>query len=182
VVVGARQLKDPLAQARLELALAGLGAYLLKRGVTPLFVPFSRHPLQPLEDDAAFARRLIDALGGGALLDGEHHPREVLGIVREAEAVVAVRFHALVFALRAARPVVALPYDAKCADLLAERGLRGVPPGEVTARGLVHRIAGVLDARPRAGLLPAEEGRASDSLARAQAAAEPAVALPEVPP
>lgn len=162
VALGVRRVKDPAEDRRLTLALAGLGTTLLEHGVTPLYVAFSRHPYEPLEDDAAFARDLVQATGGGAVLDAEVHPRDVLGIVREAAAMVAVRFHALVFALRVERPVVALPYDRKCADVLHAAGLpAALTPAEVTARELSHRVLQAMDrpaAPPGRGWPPADPG------------------------
>lgn len=158
VALGVRRVKDPAEQARLEVALGGLGAALVEHGIEPLFVPFSRHPYEPLEDDAGYAAHLVDAIGGGSVLEGEHHPRDVLALLLEARCVVAVRFHALIFALRLDRPLVALPYDAKCSDLLAACGERGLAPAEVTARALAHEVlAAAQGPLPRARDLPPME-------------------------
>jgi polysaccharide pyruvyl transferase CsaB len=161
VALGVRRVKDPAEQGRLEAALVGLATVLLRAGVEPLFVPFSRHPYEPLEDDAVFARALVEAVGGGTVLEGEHHPRDVLGVVAQAECVVAVRFHALVFALRAGVPVVALPYDAKCDDLLAQMGRPGLQLADVNACSLAARVQrAIARAAPVGVLPPADDGAA----------------------
>lgn len=155
---GVRRLKDAKAHRRMELALAGVCGELRREGVQPLFVPFSRHPYEPLEDDDVYARELVAALGVGTVLEGDHHPRDVLGVLREAELVVAVRFHALVFGLRAERPVVALPYDAKCVDLLREAGLEAALPEDATVRALAAQAARALGAPRARGMPPADDG------------------------
>ncbi|MCA1813848.1 MAG: polysaccharide pyruvyl transferase family protein [Halobacteriales archaeon] len=161
VAFGVRQVRDPQEQVRLEAAVAGLGTVLVRAGIEPLFIPFSRHRSEDLEDDEAFARRLIASIGAGRILDGLHHPREILALLQQAQCVVAVRFHALVFALRAGVPVVSLPYDAKCSDLLSQLGQEGLALHAVTGRQLAERVLRTM--RPvgsvqlvRPGALPKE--------------------------
>lgn len=161
VAFGVRRLKDAAAQRRLELALGAVARELERAGVEALFIPFSRHPYEPLEDDEVLARELVAGLGAGHVLQGTHHPRDVLGVVEQAEAMVAVRFHALVFAVRTATPVVALPYDAKCSDLLIEAGLPAPLPRDWTALSLAGALGRILDGRTP-GLPPAEPAAPAD--------------------
>lgn len=174
VLFGVRRIKDREAGPRLERALAGLGTVLLDHGVEPVLLPFSAHPYEYYADDRRLARELAQAIGGGTVLDAELHPRVVLGVVRESACVVAMRLHAMLFALRAARPLVAIPYDAKCTDVLEEHGLEGVDPAHATGLALADRVGEALRAPAEPREAPGEEQRRSWPPAGPDPAARPA--------
>jgi polysaccharide pyruvyl transferase CsaB len=98
-------------------------------------------------------------------------PGELAGLLGRCERVLAMRFHAVLFALAAGVPAVGLAYDPKVSALLADAGLAGLalPPdrwlaGEVAAA--LGRAGGPESRERLAGF--AEERRA---LARRSAVA-----------
>lgn len=148
-----------------------------------LFLPFQSEA-GPWEDDLAVCRRVAAALGRPdrvLVLDRALSPAELAGVVGRCERVLAMRYHAALFALAAGVPVAALAYDPKVASLLAEAGLGSLalPP----ARWRAEEIAGALRRAAEPGLRERLAGFAGEQLRRAGRAAEAALeALDAGPP
>lgn len=101
---------------------------LLRAGHKVIHVPFA------LEDDA-LARALFRHTSVRCL-PFRNDPFSVLNAVARCEAFIATRFHAHVFALATATPLLSLPYSDKCSLLLQELGLEsGAEPERWTSHG-----------------------------------------------
>lgn len=147
-----RRVRDPLTQHRIEAEFVRTLNALVEAGRVPVLLPFCAHPSAEVEEDLAYAQTLRrhaahpDAI---CIAGDARHPGELLDAVSRLDAIVAMRFHAIVFAHVARTPVLALPYDDKCASFVHEHHLSSLPLASVTARSL-------LDALPfvRASALP----------------------------
>jgi L-malate glycosyltransferase len=92
-----------------------------------VFVPMSRHPAVAAHDDLALAYRLREKRPRLKVLEEMAHPSVVLAAFSQLTAVVAMRYHAMLFAERAGVPLVPLVYAEKNVRWLDERGLAPVP-------------------------------------------------------
>ena len=92
------------------------------------FIPMSQHPFVPAHNDLLLGVRLRAASPRIAVLDGQHHPGEVLAIFSLLAAAVCMRYHSLLFAARAGIPIVAIPYAEKCRTWLDEHGIAPTAP------------------------------------------------------
>lgn len=125
-------------------------AFARERGMGLLFVPF-QHNQGRMQDDVGLARRLAETASGLPVhvVDRTLAPETVAGIIGGCEALVAMRYHALLFAAASGVPSVALAYDAKL-DHLAAQLAAGVPvlplPG-LDARALQDALAAAWEAR-----------------------------------
>ena len=92
------------------------------------FLPMSRHPRVASHDDLGVARRLAALRPRVTVVAEEAHPAMVLAVFSQLSAVVAMRYHAMLFAERARVPLVPFEYAEKNRRWLAERGLEPVEP------------------------------------------------------
>jgi len=106
------------------------------------FIPMSQHPHVERHNDLLLARRLQASWPALRIVEGTHHPSELLSLFGALGAVVGMRYHSLLFAERMGVPLVPVSYAAKCDAWLGERGLRSVPPtGVAVARALARSLA-----------------------------------------
>lgn len=117
------------------------------------FIPMSRHPYLPAHDDMRLAARIREARPRLAILHGDPHPAAVLAAYAQLSGIVAMRYHAMLFAARTGVPLVPLAYAEKNVRWLSERGVRAEPaaPGPVIA---ALRMALAADARATIRLEP----------------------------
>lgn len=152
-------------------------------------------PLQRLHDDDGplleEVARVAGEGAGAALLEPAARPPDLVGALREFDLVVGMRVHALVLALDAGTPFVAVPYDAKVAEFARAAGLgeHACPAAEFEAeralasceRLLAEKaaVAGELAARRKemqaAAGLPVELAKEILQRGRVRAAASAAV-------
>lgn len=134
-----------------EAAVArGLDRFLQGFSGRLLFLPFQSEGTGKYEDDRAVHRRIAAALADpsrAVLVETVLPPRELAGLLGRCQPVLAMRFHAALFALAAGVPVVNLAYDPKTRSLLARAGLGAqvLEPGEWTAEAVaaaLERAAG----------------------------------------
>lgn len=92
-----------------------------------LFLPMSRHPHVAAHDDLVLAHRLRALRPRLMVVEEAAHPAVVLAAFSQLTAVVAMRYHAMLFAERAGVPLVPLVYAEKTLRWLDERGLAPVP-------------------------------------------------------
>jgi hypothetical protein len=87
------------------------------------------------------------------ILDGNPHPAAVLAAYAQLSGIVAMRYHAMLFAARTEVPLVPLAYAEKNVRWLEERGIRAQPPapGPIIA---ALRTALAADARAPSRLDP----------------------------
>ncbi len=148
-----------------------------------LFLPFQIET-GAWEDDLAVSRRVAAALGRperALVIDRPLRPAELAGLLGRCGRVLAMRYHAALFALAAGVPVAALAYDPKVASLLDEAGLGALalPP----ARWRAEEIAAILRQAGEPGPRERLAGFATEQRRRAGRAAEAALeALDSGPP
>lgn len=91
-----------------------------------LFLPFQTGGPGPNENDPAVHRRVREALAArerAVFVEQALRPAELAGLLGRCRLVLAMRFHAALFALNAGVPAVALAYDPKVSSLMAAAGL-----------------------------------------------------------
>ena len=123
VGVAVRRVRAAEVQPRLAAELVAFLDQLTASGRTPVLLPFSMHPSEAVEQDDAYARELRGrCIRPDAVIIAEHSdPHEMLRAVQSLDAIVAMRFHAIIFAAIAGTPAIALPYDDKCRAFLERR-------------------------------------------------------------
>ena len=105
-------------------------------------VPLSQHPYVTSHNDLVLARALQSSCPKLKIVEGMVHPSRVLSIFGALDAVVAMRYHAFLFAERAGTPLVPIAYAPKNIAWLDERGLRPVAPtGRALRRALRRALA-----------------------------------------
>jgi polysaccharide pyruvyl transferase WcaK-like protein len=109
-----------------------------------VFIPMSHHPTMPHHNDLRFAHRLRSRVPQLVVLDDRLHPVEVLGLLSQFPVIVAMRYHALLFAERVGAAVVPIPYAEKCYSWLEDHGLE---PANTDAESLTERIRQALSDR-----------------------------------
>lgn len=108
------------------------------------------------DDDRWYYRSLFEAIpevaerADWSLLNRELAPADYLGYFQQADAVLAMRFHALVFALNSGVPVVALDYtmgQGKVGELARQAHVSHHIFGEVEVETLTEELAAHLSQR-----------------------------------
>ena len=84
------------------------------------------------EDDAV-CRRMADATGGRAIPAGTLTPGGIVTLAAGADAVIALRLHAAIFACSAGVPTVIVDHDPKTAGFAADAHIPALPVGGLTA-------------------------------------------------
>lgn len=106
------------------------------------FLPMSRHPSVTTHDDRVLAAQLRDR-APGIRVARVNEPGDALALVGCFDALIAMRYHALLFAERMGVPLVAVPYAEKCRHWLDERGLPSTAADFSSLQGaLNHALAG----------------------------------------
>ncbi|MFP5288942.1 MAG: polysaccharide pyruvyl transferase CsaB, partial [Thermoanaerobaculia bacterium] len=129
----------------LDLFLAGVEGRVL-------FLPFHTGGAGPNEDDPAVHRRVRESLAASdraILVERGLRPEELAGVLGRCRLVLAMRFHAALFALGAGVPTVALAYDPKVSALMAGAGLvrLSLPSDRWRAEALLDALRQAPDAR-----------------------------------
>ncbi len=102
-------------------------------------IPMSQHPTVPRHNDMALAQKLMARAPGLHVLEGWHHPADILSLFGLMDAAVCMRYHSLLFAERAGVAVVVVPYAEKCESWLEESGMRPTPPTAAELAQAVRR-------------------------------------------
>lgn len=84
-------------------------------------------------EDNAVCRRIADATGGRAIPAGTLTPGGLVTLAAGADAVIAVRLHAAIFACSAGVPTVIVDHDPKTAGFAADAHIPALPVGGLTA-------------------------------------------------
>jgi len=139
-------------QSRSESRIAAALDDLLDEGGRVLFVPF--HLSSGSHDDLVVARRVLALLRHrehAAVLAQPCSPAELAGILAQADLVLGMRLHSLIFSLAAQVPFVALEYDPKVGALGELAGLEEctLPFGGVESDVLARRMRHALQQRGR---------------------------------
>lgn len=150
----------------------GLALHLAEAPGKLLFLPFQIEAAAH-ENDLEVSRRVAASLARPdrvLVIDRRLSPEELAGLLGRCERVLAMRFHAALFALAAGVPVAALAYDPKVASLLAAAGLDSLalPPASWRA----EEIAAALRQAAVPGLGERLAGFAAEQRRRAGSAAE----------
>jgi polysaccharide pyruvyl transferase WcaK-like protein len=92
-----------------------------------VFLPMSRHPSVAAHDDLVLARRLKRSRPRLMVIEELAHPAVVLAAFSQLTAVIAMRYHAMLFAERVGVPLLPLAYAEKTVRWLDGRGLEALP-------------------------------------------------------
>jgi L-malate glycosyltransferase len=92
------------------------------------FVPMSRHPSVRSHDDLRAAYELQAGQPRLRIIEERAHPATVLAAFGALDAIVAMRYHAMLFADRAGIPLMAVPYAEKNLRWLSDRGRDAIAP------------------------------------------------------
>lgn len=95
-------------------------------GAVPVFAAMS-------PEDNAVCRRMADETGGRAIPAGTLTPGGLVTLAAGADAVIAVRLHAAIFACSAGVPTVIVDHDPKTAGFAADAHIPALPVGGLTA-------------------------------------------------
>jgi polysaccharide pyruvyl transferase CsaB len=136
-----RRVRGPALQAALEPACSEAIAAVERAGRTPVLLPFCEHPSERLEQDASYMRELKDRAGSrsAVILEGLT-PGQLLGVCGSLEALVAMRFHAIVFAHVAGTRAVTIPYDEKCSAFAMAHAMPSLLMHGITGSGIVAAL------------------------------------------
>ncbi len=117
-------------------------------------------------EDVTFARQVASETGNAdafPIVLGSYSPGVILGIIARTSAVVALRLHALIFAIRSGVPPFALSYDPKVDSLMKTVDMADCLASwrDFNAHDVAARVASLVTAReflrsemlPRAALL-----------------------------
>jgi polysaccharide pyruvyl transferase CsaB len=142
----------------------GLDRVLAESGGRLLFLPFSG------EEDARVHRRIQARMAlreRAILVERRLAPAELAALLGRCERVLAMRYHAALFALAAGARTAALAYDPKVRFLLGAAGLDGLalPPEEWRAEAVVDVLRAARE--PAAGFSGEMRQRAKRSAALA---------------
>ena len=108
------------------------------------FIPMSQHPFVAQHNDLVLARRLRARQDRLRILEGLPRPGTVMAVFGHLTAVVGMRYHSMLFAVRAGVPLIPIAYAQKCRTWLAERGEDPVEPDGAIVMELISRA---VDAR-----------------------------------
>lgn len=128
-----------------EVALA-IDAHLGSRSDSVLFVPFQSGGIRPGEDDLAVCERIAARLAAPSrarVIRRHLTPRLALALLANCRQVLAMRYHAALFALVSGVPTVALAYDPKLSGLFREAQLEdlALPSSDWTACAISDALA-----------------------------------------
>jgi len=152
----------------------GLDRLLASGGDRLLFLPFQ-------DEDAAVHRRICQAMTAGkraVLAERPLDPAELAGLIGRCGSVLAMRYHAALFALAAGVPTGALAYDPKVSALLSSAGLAdlALPPEAWRSDAVCDLLQRVR--KPTAGFGSAMRSRAQSNASRAVEIMEQGVPAP----
>ncbi|MBL8234898.1 MAG: polysaccharide pyruvyl transferase family protein, partial [Bryobacterales bacterium] len=132
---------DPLAWE--NTVAAALAQIQSRHQAQIVLVPFQHFPGQQ-EDDVAVAQRVAAQIGGKDtfVLSGVYTPAEIAAVLGSSKLVLGMRLHAVIFALRAGRPFVALTYDRKVEEAVRRAGKPhlGIRMEDLSTDRLVERM------------------------------------------
>lgn len=132
---------DPVLAGKVERAIAQVVA--ARPDLAFVALPMSRDSSVPSHDDRVLASRLIRRVPPIRLLAVDD-PALALAVIGLSAAVVAMRYHSLLFADRMGVPIVAVPYAEKCRHWLVERRQVPVTPdAEGIGSGLTRALRGI---------------------------------------
>jgi len=93
---------------------------LLAKKYQILFIPFCRSPFSRYENDTYIGLQLKEKLQhrNFILLNQELAPRDLKGLIARMDAVIAMRLHAMIFAVSTNTQLIGISYSQKCASYL----------------------------------------------------------------
>ncbi len=115
--------------APIESAFSALARTLLEQGFTPVLIPMQESQDRALCEAIA---RATNAL----LLPEPSHPAQLLGVMQNLQAMVAVRLHGAIFALSQGVPTLCVVYDPKVRALAEQVAMPTVELDEALTQQL----------------------------------------------
>jgi polysaccharide pyruvyl transferase WcaK-like protein len=101
----------------------------IKKGFNKIaFIPFGFGSFEGrfFDNDLIIAYKLKEKLPSLIIIDKELNPKEVLCLFRYFDYIIAMRHHAVIFALLMSKPITALIYDTKTLEMLKMLGKNDV--------------------------------------------------------
>ncbi|SEP30579.1 Polysaccharide pyruvyl transferase family protein WcaK [Halogranum amylolyticum] len=140
LAIAARRVADPAATDRLFDAYRAVAETYADRGWQLVYLPFCRHPTEPVERDQRVCVALAARCSGTVLPVAT--ASDLLDVVAACDALVATRLHAMLFAHVAETPFVAVSYATKVQSLLDALGHadRGVSLADVSGPTLLDGL------------------------------------------
>jgi len=95
-------------------------------GVTLVFIPLQAAVGGALIDDLSVTENIVSRLKNAertVILPSNLSPETISGILAQADLVIAMRLHALIFSIKEGIPVVGLIYDPKLKNLMSSAGI-----------------------------------------------------------
>lgn len=134
---------------------AGLQAFLDSQAGHLVCFPFQAGGETAYENDVAVTRQVYDQIeprSRTVLLDAPLAPGETAALISQLDGLLAMRYHAVLFALKAGVPVVGLAYDPKVAHLFDEFGAKVscLDSGAWTASQVLAALDTTFESDPRA--------------------------------
>lgn len=120
LAIAARRVADPDRSDRLFEAYREVAETYGRHGWQLVYLPFCRHPSEPVERDQQVCVALAARCGGQVLPVAR--ASDLLDVVAACDALVATRLHAMLFAHVAETPFVAVAYATKVRSLLDALG------------------------------------------------------------
>ncbi len=142
---------DPAEEWQARVA-EGLDAFIERTGCSLLFVPFHRLPGSALTDDTAAARSVIARMNHHdrtVLLESEHTPSVLAGLLANCDLTLGMRYHSVVFSALSGVPVVAIAYDDKVTHAMDDLGLGefSLPIAGLSSERLLESLNAAWDRR-----------------------------------
>lgn len=100
---------------------SALDLFTEKYNASFLFLPFQVSPERPLTDDLIVSQKVVSYMQYAektAIFQEQITPEIVNGIISQADLVLGMRLHSLIFAVKEAIPFVGLIYDPKVENLI----------------------------------------------------------------
>jgi len=112
-------------QWEIEIAEA-LDSWIESKNGQVVFLPFQQESVSVYEDDFAVATRVVSKMSQAdkCTIIEKKLPSELLGaMIAECDALIGMRLHAVIYAMKAAVPVLALSYDPKVRAVMERANL-----------------------------------------------------------
>lgn len=89
-----------------------------------IFIPMSQHAKNIHHNDVILAKELKKLTSRLLVLEDYLSPSAILALYSQLDAVVGMRYHSILFAIKMGVPLIPISYAEKCVDLIEQHKLR----------------------------------------------------------